>query len=606
MSSPGTRPLRHVLYTIARGEGRQQGYRAIFDYFNGEVEEKKEVVEWLNRLEVSVEEGYGWAARGFVVGGARHATLAVLNPYFGLDDLGSTAALYHALLVPVPDNQPSGHFYLSLYEAAIRFMSDPSPQVQSLQNYLKGCQIIKDLTVPELDPAGLVNMSSDFLRALLITAAHPQTDAPVLEVSLPARTDEELPGMLAMAGGVIPPSLRLAFRWATGVKPASGLLVARRRSAGEGPSGAQGNLGEVYFEWLKERLDQHQFDAIREIAEDPSIISWERLRERIAALPMANVEPTRRVLNASEILEQEQAKRRSDRASDPIPQKEKTPMKRGQRSKAADSSSPGNLADVRELIQNEFKNMWESVREYLDDRLSQMGGPTMPPPESRDRTIRRLQAFRPEIYFFVVLLLLGGLYWRVLHGSPPKGANQPASVTQTGASGSASTQVPSDTPAEPDTSDTSQEETSGGEQEDKYVVQWRGYLKAHPDEIAKQLEKMVGPKRRVPMSDKVKNKAKNWIVDLRGGKSLNDQDVTDLTTALFEYAHGDWAVQKNEKHLEKNLVSLNTDEVIPEHLKAILQDLRLSDLGPNPDRDNKNVQAAVVLKWPGFEWKDRR
>jgi len=620
MSSPGKQPLRHLLYTIARGEGRQQGYRAIFDYFNGDVEEEKAVVKWLNRLEVSVEEGYGWAAQGFLVGGARHAALAVLNPYFGLDDLGSPAELYHALLVPVPDNQPSGHFYFALYEAAIRFMSDPSPQVQSLQNYLKGCQTIKDLTVPELDPAGLVNMSPDFLRELLVTAAHLYAGASVLEVSLPgARSDEELPRMLAMAGGAIPPSLRLTFRWATGVKPASELLVARRRSAGEGPSGAQRNLGDIYFEWLKERLDQHQFDAIREIAEDPSIISWERLRERITALPMTEAEPTRQLLDSSEILEQERAKRQSDRAADPIPQKEKTTMKRGQRSKATDSSSPGNLADVRELIQNEFEKMWESVREYLDDRLSQMDGPTVLPAESgdtfgsmpaggpggrdslagrrrRDRTIRLLAALRPEIYFLIVLLLLGGIYWKEFNkGQAGKQLNQRSAAKREG-SGQASNHASPEAQAKPNTA---QEGTSQGRKVDDFVAQWHEYLRTHKKEVAQLLASMTSSKSSVKVGPQTRTSLETWSKKLEKGQPLSQEEAAKTATAIFEYVHAKWAELERQENLQDNIVSLSTGEVTPEHLNAILQEYNL-DFGSNPGRDDPNVQAAVALRWLGF------
>jgi len=612
VSSSESRPLLHVLYTNVRGEGREQGLRPIFDYFHGEEKERKEVVEWLKGLEINLEGRYGWAARGFSVGGTRHAALAVVNPHFGLDDLGSAAVLSHALLVPMPANQPSGNFFLALYQAAARFLPEQSEQVQSLPRYLEGCKTVRDLTVPELNPADLEAMA-DFLRELLVTVAHLQPGRSMYEMSLcGVRTEEELPEMLAKAGGSIPPRLRLAFRWATGVKPASGLVVVHGRPAGEAPPGIQGGPGEAYFEWLHQRLKQHDFDAIREIAEDSNIISWEKLRERIATPPMEEVEPVRQVLKGPEILEQEQER-------DPIPPKEKTTMKRPPRPKTTDSSSSGSLAEVRELLQNEFVRMEESLRDYLADRLSRMGDPRVIPAESGGepgsrpeggprgmeppagrrgpgRAIRWFQAFRPEIYFFVVLLLLGGIYWKGFHRRPASTPSSPPSNAKQEGSGPASNQASPGAQANPDTD---REGTSQGRQADDFVAQWREYLRTHQKETAQLLASLTDPQSPVKVGRQTQASLEAWSKKLERGQPLSGEESAKTATALFEYVHALWSVRERQGNLKDNVVSLSTDEVTPEHLKAILQAYSL-DFGPAPGRDDPNVQAAVVLRWLGF------
>lgn len=272
MSIRETAPVYHGLYTNAFGQ-RGQGFRHLFLAPEWPPADRRRIGRWLETLgpAANADAGERVAVNSFRIGPTIHACLARVDTDFARDEHGRRGGtLVHALFVPLAEGRPPGTFTASLYAMTRRFVRPETVDEDRLEAYLVQCRGAREVAAPPVPPETLRHLGDDLLvRFCALAAAPPRSKDAVF-----APADGSLAGALSIAAGILPPRLRLACRWAVGLRPTSEMsFVARTAADGESPPPLSAGTGSVYARWLRD----HDTGP----AESWEIRSWDGLMEWI-------------------------------------------------------------------------------------------------------------------------------------------------------------------------------------------------------------------------------------------------------------------------------------------------------------------------------------
>jgi hypothetical protein len=264
-------PLFHALYTNAFGR-RGQGFRTLFVAPEWPPADRRRVGGWLESLrpdEAGAEERL--AVNGFRVGGTLHACLARLDDAFARDEHGRGGGrLVHALLLPLDEDLPADDFIGALLAASRAFDRPPAAgDEERLEAYLERCRAVREARVQPVDLDALRALDADFLiRFYAFSSGASRAAEAVFGPSAAPLADA-----LVLASGGLPPRLRLACRWALGLRATPETsFVARRARDGEGLPPVPEGPGRAYAGWLR---------AGGAAPRDWDVRSWDALLERM-------------------------------------------------------------------------------------------------------------------------------------------------------------------------------------------------------------------------------------------------------------------------------------------------------------------------------------
>lgn len=264
-------PLCHALYTNAFGR-RGQGFRHLFVAPEWPPADRRRIGAWLETLrppdETPAEERL--AVNGFRVGGIVHACLARLDADFARDEHGRQGGrLVHALLLPLDEGRPEGDFTGALLAASRAFDRPAAGDADRLEAYLERCRAAREVGVEAVDVEAVRALDADFLIRFYAFSCGATRAAEA--VFGPAAAP--LADALALAAGGLPPRLRLACRWALGLRATPETsFVARRARDGERLPPVPEGPGRAYAGWLR---------AGGAAPRDWDVRSWDALMQRI-------------------------------------------------------------------------------------------------------------------------------------------------------------------------------------------------------------------------------------------------------------------------------------------------------------------------------------
>lgn len=266
-------PVYHGLYTNAFGQ-RGQGFRHLFLAPEWPPADRQRISRWLEALIPGADvpaDGERVAVNSFRIGPTIHACLARVDADFARDEHGRQGGtLVHALFLPLAEDRQAGSFTASLLDVSRRFRRPETGDEDRLEAYLVQCRAQREAAVPPVSTDALGELDDDFLARFCAFAAGPPRSQDVVF----AAPDGILAGSLAAAASALPPRLRLACRWAVGLRPTPEMsFVARTAGAGEGLPPLPAGCGSVYARWLR--------DHGTGPAESWEIRSWEGLMEWI-------------------------------------------------------------------------------------------------------------------------------------------------------------------------------------------------------------------------------------------------------------------------------------------------------------------------------------
>ena len=264
-------PIYHGLYTNAFGR-RGQGFRHLFLAPEWPARDRQRIGRWLETLKPlpGSPEGERIAVNSFRIGPTIHACLARVDADFALDEHGRRGGtLVHALFLPLAEGRPCGHFTAALLAASRRFTRPEADDADRLEAYLEQCRAVREIVAPPISSEVPHRHGSDFLTRFLAYSSGP----PRSKEAVFAPASAPFADALADGAAALPPRLRLAGRWALGLRPTPEMsFVARTAPAGQSLVPLPRGPGSVYAQWL-----QHQ--GIQ-LAEDWDVRSWEALMER--------------------------------------------------------------------------------------------------------------------------------------------------------------------------------------------------------------------------------------------------------------------------------------------------------------------------------------
>lgn len=263
-------PLFHALYTNAFGR-RGQGFRHLFVAPEWPSADRRRVGRWLETLradEASPEQRL--AAGAFRLGGTLHACLARVDDGFARDEHGRAGGrLVHALLLPLAEDRPAGDFTGALLAMSRAFDRPAAGDEERLEAYLERCRAVSEASVAAVDAQALRTLDADFLIRFYAFSSGASRAAEA--VFGPAAAP--LADALVLAAGGLPPRLRLACRWAVGLRATPETsFVARRARDGERLPPVPEGPGRAYAGWLR---------AGGAAPEDWDVRSWDALMKRM-------------------------------------------------------------------------------------------------------------------------------------------------------------------------------------------------------------------------------------------------------------------------------------------------------------------------------------
>lgn len=265
------RPLRHALFTnAASAAASPAGYRMVRLPEGWPSAGVDRLERWLVALAGGGARAAAVATGAIRLGGVLHAALARVDPSFGSDRLGRGGALVHAVVTPLDEDRPlADDVYASLLTASRRFARLGAVGGGGLEAYLDACRARVSYRPSALDADRLLRLDRSAWRAILAAAAAPRGT-----LSL-AATADALPDLLVAATAPLPPRLRLAFRWQVGGAPPSAGTV--RVASGPAAGGDGGGPGDTIHRWLEARARARDVAALRALAGDWTIRSWDAL-----------------------------------------------------------------------------------------------------------------------------------------------------------------------------------------------------------------------------------------------------------------------------------------------------------------------------------------
>ena len=270
-----TRPLFHGIYTNAF-DRRGQGFRNLFIAPDWPAASQQRVGRWLQGLQpaAGTDPGLGWAAGCFRLGRIVHACLARIDGDFARDEHGrGGGVLAHALLTPLDESQSPRDFGRALLRIGSEFRRPEVPDTDKLEAYLEQCQSRLEIAVPAVDVEAILELDDRFLsRFLDLAADRPQG----VEAAFRTGSNTALVDRLTLAGGLLPPRLRLACRWGVGLRSAAGLsFLARMAGEGAAPAPPRG-YGIAYLRWLRGSSFPGQ---VQTMIDDWDIRNWQGLMQ---------------------------------------------------------------------------------------------------------------------------------------------------------------------------------------------------------------------------------------------------------------------------------------------------------------------------------------
>lgn len=571
-------PLFHVVYTNAPGADGIGGFRFLAVHFGGAQEDRKPIDDWLKRLEPAPGSRQGWAANSFRVAGVRCAALAVVDPSFAVDESERGGGrLAHALVVPLEEGKPIGHFGRALYETALRFLEEGRSS-RSLVTYLEGCRLVDEVDIPQIRPDELDRL---FDLMPVVQALVDAGNDVAQEVSLPGFTDEEaLPEKILEASAALPPCLRLALRWRVGLQAGGEGFAVRPGAAGTAQTGRFG-AGQVYTDDLWRRLQEKRADELAGIVNrNWEIKEWKPLPAASHGVPA--VEPPQDL--------------------EPVTL-ETEPMKR-EKTSGGGKSTPAPRQSTRTAAEydREQESLYDEMRSYIDQRLQNMGAP--PPPSRRSLEaaadpntgggvaapsswVKTLLEWRPEVYLLLVLLLMAGMYRKLQPPPSPPVKTEGAGAAETGSGEPASK------------ASTEERERPDEPAQVDPVAQWKTFVDEQPTVAAKWLRAVatnegLGAKQ---VSVRQRQAFGTFADRLDARGFLKPEEVPQAATGLFEYVHALWAREQKIGDPGRDVVTLDPGEVGP-RLAQLAASLEMGDqikAGAKPD--DPQVQTAIVLRW---------
>lgn len=242
-------PLHHAFYTNAFG-GRGRGFRHLFVSPEWSDADRRRLGRWLEALRpAETAAGEGLAVSSFRLGATIHACLARVDAGFARDEHGRRGGLLvHALLLPLAEDRPAGDFTAALLAASRGFERPDAGDADRLEVYLERCRANRELHVEAGDARAVRALDADFLiRFYALSCGAPRG---VEAVFAPAAVP--LADALARAASGLPPRLRLACRWAVGLRPSPEMTFAARAAAdGERLAPVPEGPGPAYAAWLR-------------------------------------------------------------------------------------------------------------------------------------------------------------------------------------------------------------------------------------------------------------------------------------------------------------------------------------------------------------------
>ena len=262
-------PLFHAFYTNAFGR-RGAGFRHLF-LAPWSATDRQRIGQWLQSIRPVDRQGV--TVNCFRIGRTVHAAFARVDAAFARDEHGRGGGLLaHALLVPLDESRPPGSFTKALLD---RERGLDRPQVDDadrLEALLEVCRLASEVDVRPFDLAELSTVEPGFAAAFVAAASRTGRE----EVVLPAASDDDLVDRLATVVGGLPPRLRLACRWAVGLRPTPDLSFVAR----PGPAVPSPGLGPQLEDGWRRCLATGCEGAVVGPADDWSVRSWEMLLSR--------------------------------------------------------------------------------------------------------------------------------------------------------------------------------------------------------------------------------------------------------------------------------------------------------------------------------------
>jgi len=274
-----THPLHHLIYTNAPGSDGT-GYRVVISENSWPSEQSQRVINWVKSFDLGQlnNNQRGFATKCFRIADKPHVCLAVTFAEFARDTHGrSGGSLTHVLATPVNEGSDNGLHLVALMDKADALQCPQVEDAQRLAIYLEKYTHESTVTVAPPSIADLQRLGKENLKKLLLVAdallaGSVFRNAIPLDVEEPARA-------LAYGAGALPPRLRLAFSWSSGILvPEQPNFIAT--TTGEKLTIRHQNA-EKYFEWLWDQLSSGDSALLKQLWTEWDIRSWDALIRRI-------------------------------------------------------------------------------------------------------------------------------------------------------------------------------------------------------------------------------------------------------------------------------------------------------------------------------------
>jgi len=260
-------PLHHAIFTHAAGGGGT-GFRDVFLAPDWPRQDKERLSRWLRGLRPRDDDSPALATSSFRLGGEIHAVLARADAT-ARDEHGRPGLFVHALLVPLDESEEPGRFEAALLSVVQKLRKDDAGS----ERYLTRCQKKRDVKIS----GGHGRKPDESFTERFFTAARLLGSATSCDLVVPHRTDA-LPRLLASASTRLPPRLRLACRWAVGLRSTQvPAVLARSAAPGEASAPTPSREATAYLRWLAAHGEA-------DVAGDWRIRSWEELMKRTGSV----------------------------------------------------------------------------------------------------------------------------------------------------------------------------------------------------------------------------------------------------------------------------------------------------------------------------------
>jgi len=579
--------LSHAVFTNAPGVDGA-GFRLVRAPTQ-DSQERRQISAWLEGLMPSREGQLALACSKFTALGKWELAVAVVHSSFARDDhLREGGWLAHALFALV-DETRNAHLPLALLRRVLEFAPPRVSDRERLETYLSLCDAADSFDVPEPRPSQLRNLGFSNLSSFLRGAAALEGRTQPVEVPVTAADNPEGWALtLAGASGALPPRLRNSLAWACNVRTApEGSLVGVAVGFGR-PAPPPHAVADRYARWLWSNLEEGgDIRAVYELLGEWSIRSWRDLERAILQQEeRGRPQPTPYDIPSS--LEPAVGSSRAGWSGQS--EEERTggaDSGRPRRGLRNEVSAEAPEDSVWQEMDRQYRALEESLKLYIDSRLYETGPDERlaPPPDNIiRRLVRRLLAFRPEIYFILLLVLVLLTGPCLNNGQKPgqdghgravsERSNAVIEIARTGEARTA--------PRPPGW----------------HIQEWRRLIRSDRTRVAEWLDE-VAKSSLGAVDARTRSRVREIVRRLRLG-NLPQGEADLARVALFEYV---LAVRGDEDAPSR--VTLSTRDVDAVTLRKALEALGLHTAFSAPSAEDETLQAAVVLTFFGHGVENR-